>query len=117
LHAITCDLQPANLPTCNPEEMMTTGTFKALVHEERDGKGASAVRELGRDALPAGDVLVRVAYSTLNYKDGLAITGRGRIVRAYPMVPGIDFAGTVEESASPDFAPGDEVILTGWGVG
>jgi acrylyl-CoA reductase (NADPH) len=96
---------------------MATGTFRALVLEEQDGKVASAVRDLGRDALPVGDVLVRVAYSTLNYKDGLAITGRGRIVRAYPMVPGIDFAGTVEESASPDFSPGDQVILTGWGVG
>jgi acrylyl-CoA reductase (NADPH) len=96
---------------------MATGTFRALVLEERDGKVAAAVQDLGRDALPAGEVLVRVAYSTLNYKDGLAISGRGRIVRAYPMVPGIDFVGTVEESASPDFAPGDEVILTGWGVG
>ncbi len=96
---------------------MATGTFRALVLEEQDGKVAAAVKELGRDALPAGEVLVRVAYSTLNYKDGLAISGRGRIVRAYPMVPGIDFVGTVEESAVPEFAPGDRVILTGWGVG
>src|SRR5215212_756252 len=96
---------------------MATGTFKALVLEEQDGKVAAAVKELARNALPAGEVLVRVAYSTLNYKDGLAISGRGQIVRAYPMVPGIDFVGTVEESAAPGFAPGDRVILTGWGVG
>jgi acrylyl-CoA reductase (NADPH) len=92
-------------------------TFKALVLEERDGKPQAAIRELGRDALPAGDVLVEVAYPSLNYKDGLALTGQGRIVRSYPMVPGIDFSGTVVESASPAYQPGDRVILTGWGVG
>jgi acrylyl-CoA reductase (NADPH) len=91
--------------------------FKALVLEERDGKPQTAIRELGRDALPDGDVLVQVAYSSLNYKDGLAITGQGRIIRNYPMVPGIDFSGTVVESASPAYQPGDQVILTGWGVG
>jgi acrylyl-CoA reductase (NADPH) len=92
-------------------------SFKALVLEERDGKPQAAIRELGRDDLPAGEVLVRVAYSSLNYKDGLAITGQGRIIRNYPMVPGIDFTGTVVESASPAYRPGDQVILTGWGVG
>jgi acrylyl-CoA reductase (NADPH) len=69
------------------------------------------------DALPNGDVLVRIAYSSLNYKDGLALSGQGRIVRSYPMVPGIDLAGTVEESRSADFKPGDRVLSTGWGVG
>ncbi len=92
-------------------------TFKALVLEEAEGKTVAAISTLDREALPAGEVTVRVAYSTLNYKDALAITGRGKIVRAFPMVPGIDFAGTVEESASPDFKPGDQVLLTGWGVG
>lgn len=96
---------------------MTGDTFKALVLEQHDGTVAAAVRDLDRSALPTGEVLVRVAYSTLNYKDGLAITGRGRVVRDYPMVPGIDYVGTVEESASTAFAPGDQVILTGWGVG
>ena len=91
--------------------------FKALVLEEQDGKTQSSIRELGRDDLPAGEVLVEVAYSSLNYKDGLAITGQGRIIRYFPMVPGIDFSGTVVESASPDYAAGDGVILTGWGVG
>ncbi|CAA9559542.1 MAG: Acryloyl-CoA reductase AcuI/YhdH [uncultured Thermomicrobiales bacterium] len=91
--------------------------FKALVLEEQAGKVTTTISDLPRAALPEGEVTVRVAYSTLNYKDALAITGRGKIVRAYPMVPGIDFAGTVEESASPEFAPGDQVVLTGWGVG
>ena len=91
--------------------------FKALILEEQDGKTQSSIRELGRDALPTGEVLVEVAYSSLNYKDGLAITGQGRIIRNFPMVPGIDFSGTVVESTSPAYAPGDQVILTGWGVG
>jgi acrylyl-CoA reductase (NADPH) len=92
-------------------------SFKALVLEERDGKPQAAIRALGRDVLPDGEVLVQVAYSSLNYKDGLAITGQGRIIRSYPMVPGIDFSGTVVESSSPTYQPGERVILTGWGVG
>jgi acrylyl-CoA reductase (NADPH) len=92
-------------------------SFKALILEERDGKPQAAVSELGRDALPDGDVLVQVAFSSLNYKDGMAITGQGRIIRNYPMVPGIDFSGTVIESSSPAYQQGDQVILTGWGVG
>lgn len=97
--------------------MADTDTFKALLLEERDGQVASSIQTLARNALPEGDVLVRVAYSGLNYKDGLALTGRNKVVRSYPMVPGIDFAGTVEESQSPLFQPGDRVVLTGWGVG
>jgi acrylyl-CoA reductase (NADPH) len=92
-------------------------TFKALVLEQHDGNVQADIRELGTDALPEGDVLISVAYSTLNYKDGLAVTGKGKIIRNYPMVPGVDFVGTVAESASPRFKPGDQVILTGWGVG
>lgn len=68
-------------------------------------------------SLPAGDVTVRVKYSTLNYKDALAITGKGLIIRNFPMVPGIDFAGEVVESQNSAYRPGDEVILNGWGVG
>jgi acrylyl-CoA reductase (NADPH) len=68
-------------------------------------------------SLPEGDVRVKVLYSTLNYKDGLAITGKGPVVRSFPMIPGIDFAGEVLESASPDFKPGEMVLLNGWGVG
>jgi acrylyl-CoA reductase (NADPH) len=91
--------------------------FKAIVIN-KDDKGYRA--ELGRleeSALPAGDVRVRVHYSTLNYKDGLAITGKGPVVRSFPMVPGIDFAGEVLESTSPEFKVGDAVLLNGWGVG
>src|SRR5262249_18780612 len=72
---------------------------------------------LQREQLPAGQVLVRVACSSLNYKDGLAVTGKPGVIRAYPMVPGIDFAGTVEESSSPEFRPGDAVVVTGGGTG
>lgn len=67
--------------------------------------------------LPAGDVTVRVTHSTLNYKDALAITNKGPIVRSFPMVPGVDLAGTVQDSSDPDFKPGDQVLLNGWGVG
>ena len=97
--------------------MADADTFKALILEERDGEVTSSIQTPARDALPDGDVLVRVAYSGLNYKDGLALTGRNKVVRSYPMVPGIDFSGTVEESTSPLVHPGDRVVLTGWGVG
>ncbi|QTR45566.1 oxidoreductase [Thiothrix litoralis] len=91
--------------------------FKALLLNQVEGKTHAEVRRLNIDDLPEGDVLVDVAYSSLNYKDGLAVTGTGKIIRSFPMVPGIDFAGTVAESASERFKPGDQVILTGWGVG
>lgn len=91
-------------------------TFKALVVESGDPYTAQ-IRQARLDELPPGEVLVRVAYSSLNYKDGLAITGAGKVIRNFPMVPGIDLAGTVLESASPEYKPGDPVILTGWGVG
>ena len=85
---------------------------------EKDERGyraqATTVRE---EQLPEGEVTVRVEYSTLNYKDGLAITGKGPVVRSFPMVPGIDFAGVVEASTDPEFSAGDRVILNGWGVG
>ncbi|RRR72022.1 MAG: oxidoreductase [Candidatus Viridilinea halotolerans] len=96
---------------------MSDETFRALVVEESATGRSVELRDLPLASLPAGEVLVRVAYSTLNYKDGLAVTGKGKILRMNPMAPGIDFAGTVVESASPDYRPGDEVILTGWGVG
>jgi acrylyl-CoA reductase (NADPH) len=92
-------------------------TFNALLLREADGKVSAAVEALDEAALPDGDVTVRVAYSTLNYKDGMVIKGLGRLVRDYPHVPGIDFAGTVEHSDAADFRPGDKVVLTGWRVG
>jgi acrylyl-CoA reductase (NADPH) len=88
--------------------------------EDRTQPGAHTRAEfvrLPKTALPEGDVLVRVSHSSLNYKDGLAVTGRGKVVRKFPMVPGIDLAGVVEESGSPDFRPGDRVIATGCGLG
>ncbi|WP_447978648.1 MDR family oxidoreductase [Candidatus Nitrospira bockiana] len=91
--------------------------FTALLLDQREGKVHAELCELPLRALPDGDVLVSVAYSSLNYKDGLAVTGRGKVVRRFPMVPGIDLAGVVEASASPDFAPGDRVLVTGWGIG
>jgi acrylyl-CoA reductase (NADPH) len=92
-------------------------SFRALVLDEVDGKVAASFREVERSALPAGDVTVAVAASTINYKDGMILKGIGRLVRKYPHVPGIDFAGTVVESAHAGFKPGDQVVLTGWRVG
>lgn len=96
---------------------MTDGRFSALVLRQSDGLTAAAVEHLAVGDLPDGEVRVAVEYSDLNYKDGLAVTGAGKVVRQFPMVPGIDFAGTVESSSSPRFKPGDKVVLTGWGVG
>jgi acrylyl-CoA reductase (NADPH) len=91
--------------------------FKALLLEETDGKVGARITSLPESALPAGEVTVDVAYSTLNYKDGMILKGIGRLVRKYPHVPGVDFAGTVAQSDSPEFKRGDPVILTGWRVG
>jgi NADPH:quinone reductase-like Zn-dependent oxidoreductase len=88
-------------------------TFDAYVLEEQ---GPAVLRQLGEKDLPDAEVTVDVSHSSLNYKDGLAMTGKGRIARWFPMVCGIDLAGTVTESRSPDWHPGDEVIVTGWGL-
>jgi putative YhdH/YhfP family quinone oxidoreductase len=82
-----------------------------------DGKDPAAFRELTTSDLQDGDVLVSVEYSSLNYKDGLAITGKGKVIRKFPMIPGIDLAGTVVESSSPDYKPGDKVVAVGQGLG
>lgn len=92
-------------------------SFRAVLISEDEGGQQVEVADVPADRLPAGDVTVAVECSTLNYKDALALTGSGKIVRSFPMVPGIDFAGTVTESSSPDYAPGDRVVLNGWGVG
>ncbi|MPT01166.1 MAG: oxidoreductase [Pseudomonas sp.] len=91
--------------------------FKAIVIEKREDTYSARLAELQDDQLPTGNVTVNVAYSTLNYKDALAITGKGPVVRQFPMVPGIDLAGTVEASDDPRYQPGDRVLLNGWGVG
>jgi acrylyl-CoA reductase (NADPH) len=92
-------------------------TFRALILHEEGGKVVPRIEALDEARLPAGEVTVAVECSTLNYKDGMILQGIGRLVRSYPHVPGIDFAGTVERSDSPEFKPGDPVILTGWRVG
>ncbi|MGC1952942.1 MAG: MDR family oxidoreductase [Gammaproteobacteria bacterium] len=94
-------------------------SFKALLLEKsEDGTISQSVQEIGEDRLPAaGDVTVAVEYSTVNYKDGLCLTGSGGLVRNYPHVAGIDFAGAVEASQDQRFNPGDKVLLTGWRVG
>jgi acrylyl-CoA reductase (NADPH) len=92
-------------------------TFTALVLRETDGGHVGALEQLTDADLPDGDVTVEVDYSSVNYKDGLALTGKGRVVRSYPMVPGIDLTGTVVAGNSPDFAVGDRVISTGFNVG
>ena len=91
--------------------------FKAVLIEKDDAGQWVSLTEVSEDQLPEGDVTVRVECSTMNYKDGLAITGKSPVVRKFPMVPGIDFAGTVEASDNPDFKAGDKVVLNGWGVG
>lgn len=98
--------------------MSDTASFPAfVVRKESDGQVAARVEQLTRDMLPPGDVLIRVAYSSLNYKDALASEGHPGVVRSFPHVPGIDCAGTVVESSSPDYRPGDEVIVTGYELG
>ena len=91
--------------------------FKAILIEKDDAGYRAAMRDVDDAQLPAGDVTVRVSHSTLNYKDALAITGKGPVVRKFPMVPGIDLAGVVEHRAHPAYQPGDAVLLNGWGVG
>ncbi|HMK68158.1 MAG TPA: alcohol dehydrogenase catalytic domain-containing protein, partial [Stellaceae bacterium] len=91
--------------------------FRALVLHEADGKVRAGIERLPESALPEGEVTVDVEYSTLNYKDGLILKGLGRLVRKYPHVPGVDFAGRVAASSSPEWKSGDPVVLTGWRVG
>ena len=91
--------------------------FKALVLNQEDRKTSSSIEMLDESQLPENEVLISVKFSSLNYKDGLAITGKGRIIRNFPMVPGIDLIGTVISSADDRYKTDDTVVLTGWGVG
>ena len=91
--------------------------FKGILIEKDEAGYRASLTDLDEAGLPEGDVTVRVSHSTLNYKDALAITGKGPVVRKFPMVPGIDLAGTVEHSTHPDYETGEAVILNGWGVG
>lgn len=92
-------------------------TFRALLVSKTDTGQEAKIVQLGEADLMEGDVTVRVAHSSINYKDGLAVTGKGPIIRRWPLIPGVDFAGTVVASAHKDYAVGDNVILGGWGVG
>ncbi|MBL8177863.1 MAG: oxidoreductase [Bryobacterales bacterium] len=91
-------------------------TFNAFVVRQNDGQTSFGFEQLAAESLTAGDVLIRVEYSSLNYKDGLAVTGKPGVIRSYPMIPGVDLAGTVVESGSADFAPGQSVVVTGCGT-
>jgi acrylyl-CoA reductase (NADPH) len=93
--------------------------MRALVIDKPEGgqAAAAAFRDFPEAELPEGDVLVRVSHSTVNYKDGLAVTGRAPVVRRFPMIPGIDLVGTVEESTHPGVMPGQRVVVNGWGLG
>jgi acrylyl-CoA reductase (NADPH) len=91
--------------------------FKAIVIEKADKGQTVSLTEFDEANLMDGDVTVRIGWSTINYKDGLAVTGKAPVVRRFPMIPGIDFAGEVESSSHPDWKPGDQVVLNGWGTG
>lgn len=89
--------------------------MQALVLEQSEGHTVATVKQIDTDTLPPGDVTVDIDWSGINYKDALAITGKGKIIRQFPMVPGIDFAGRVHTSSDPRFHSGQPVLLTGWG--
>ena len=91
--------------------------FKALIIDKNDGAQSITLKSLSDSDLMDGDVTIRVSHSTVNYKDGLAITGKAPVVRRFPMIPGIDLAGIVESSSHADYKPGDSVLLNGWGLG
>lgn len=91
--------------------------FKGILIEKDDAGYHASIKDIDEGQLPDGDVTVRVSHSTLNYKDGLAITGKGPVVRRFPMVPGIDLVGIVESSTHSEYKAGDSVLLNGWGVG
>ncbi len=91
-------------------------TFRALLATSENKQFAASIQDVPFESLPEGEILVRVKYSCLNYKDGLAVTGKPGVIRKFPMVPGIDLAGHVEESSSPEFKAGDPVVVTGCGL-
>ncbi|MEA2946065.1 MAG: acrylyl-CoA reductase, partial [Alphaproteobacteria bacterium] len=92
-------------------------TFRAVRIDKTEAGQTAKLVDFDENELMDGDVTVRVEWSTVNYKDGLAVSGKAPVVRRFPMIPGIDFVGMVESSTHPDWKPGDRVILNGWGVG
>ena len=111
------DLYSMEFIRAKRQETVSMTKFKALLATKSDAGPNFAWTDLATDDLMDGDVLVRVSHTTINYKDGLALTGKGPIIRKWPLIPGIDFAGEVVTSSDPSFKPGDGVILNGWGVG
>ncbi|SAK83228.1 quinone oxidoreductase [Caballeronia calidae] len=96
---------------------MSGQTFNAMMLREEDKKTKAAIEKLSFDSLPGEDTLVKIEYSTINFKDALAVTGKGKIVKTWPLVPGIDFSGEVVETSNPNLRAGQKVVLTGWSVG
>jgi acrylyl-CoA reductase (NADPH) len=107
---------PVNIPT-EKTGSKALGTFRAIRIDKAEKGTTAALTQFDEAELMEGDVTVQVEWSTLNYKDGLALTGKAPVVRRFPMIAGIDFAGTVEQSSHPQWKPGDKVICTGWGLG
>src|SRR3982074_2666210 len=105
-----------NIPTGKNREL-ALGTFKAIRIDKAEKGTTAALTQFDEAELMEGDVTVAGEWSALNYKDGLAVTGKAPVVRRFPMIAGIDFAGTVEQSSHPQWKPGDKVICTGWGMG
>jgi len=99
------------------QERQLPAKFKCLMIREEGGAVRSGIEEVGFDVLDPGEVLIRVAYSSINFKDALAATGKGKIIRRFPCIGGIDLSGTVVESSDPRFRPGDKVIATSYDIG
>jgi acrylyl-CoA reductase (NADPH) len=110
-------VSPDRLPATETKETLGVPTFKAIVITKTDGGTAAALTDFDEQALMEGDVTLRPEWSTVNYKDGLAVTGKAPVVRRFPMIAGIDAAAVVETSSHPAWKPGDQVILDGWGCG
>jgi acrylyl-CoA reductase (NADPH) len=108
---------PVNIRRRQSSGEFILATFKAIRIDKADKATTTALTQFDEAELMDGDVTVAVEWSTLNYKDGLAVTGKAPVVRRFPMIAGIDFAGTVEQSSHPDWKAGDKVVCTGWGLG
>jgi acrylyl-CoA reductase (NADPH) len=108
---------PVNIADSENSEELSMATFKAIRIDKADKGTTAALTQFDEAELMEGDVTVRVEWSTLNYKDGLAVTGKAPVVRRFPMIAGIDLAGTVEQSSHPQWKAGDKVICNGWGMG
>jgi acrylyl-CoA reductase (NADPH) len=114
---IACGGYPIRLAAPYERKVAAMSTFKAIVIDKSDAGQIAQLTDFDDKNLMDGDVTVRVEWSTINYKDGLALTGKAPVVRRFPMIAGVDFAGTVEQSSNPAWKPGDKVILNGWGLG